>query len=471
MEQALRNVETEAKKPPLAAHWQAGIARQRDGDTAGAIAAYQRHLARHPQDTSAWMTLAAALRRVGELDAALVCAQRALRLSPRDAVVWSALGGLWNALGQCEQALRSHRRALELDPLRLVHRIAYARSLADACRLEEAEHVIEDCLAREPGRADLRYELSQLRLAQGRHREAWPDHEARWLCGAAALPALDSPRWGGERIGARRVLLLEEPDRAATLWALRYLPLLLRRGADLTLAVERGLHPLLQDLPLRLIDSHDPRVQGERYDFHCPLMSLPGVVDPRGASIPEPLAFGVPDAARAAMQLLLGDRAAQGDTALRVGIAPAGGDADARAEPAIERFRPLAALPGIAPVLLCGGPALAHAGPGDGACLDLRTHCTDLTHMAAAIECMDVVVAPDGVAARLAASLGKPVVCLLPFRPYWIYGVRGESTPWYPAMRLVRQSAPGDWSSVFAELRRLLAGWGKARLRAAKRAR
>jgi hypothetical protein len=224
-------------------------------------------------------------------------------------------------------------------------------------------------------------------------------------------------------------------------------------------------------LRLRVIDIGDSRVQGERYHFHCPLMSLPGVVDPRGAIIPEPLALNVPDAARAAMRQLLAGIDAEGNPALRVGIAAASGTGDAHVEPGIEHFLPLAALPGIAPVLLAGGPAPADAGPGDAACLDLRKHCVDLGHLAAAIECMDVVVAPDGIASRLAASLGKPVVCLLPFRPYWIYGTRGESTPWYPAMRLVRQSAPGDWDSVFAELRRLLTGWGRARLRAAKRAR
>ena len=55
----------------------------------------------------------------------------------------------------------------------------------------------------------------------------------------------------------------------------------------------------------------------------------------------------------------------------------------------------------------------------------------------------------DSGIAHLAGSLGLPIWNLLHYRPYWLYGSTGETTPWYPSMRLFRQPTPGDWDSVF----------------------
>ena len=74
-----------------------------------------------------------------------------------------------------------------------------------------------------------------------------------------------------------------------------------------------------------------------------------------------------------------------------------------------------------------------------------------------------LAILADGTAAHLAGCLGKPSLTLLPFRPHWLYGLRGENTTWYPASRLLRQPAPGDWSSVMRDATALLRGWSKAR--------
>ena len=52
---------------------------------------------------------------------------------------------------------------------------------------------------------------------------------------------------------------------------------------------------------------------------------------------------------------------------------------------------------------------------------------------------------------HVAASLGKPVWNLLSHEGFWLYG-SGETTPWYPSMRLWRQEGPGDWAGVFARV-------------------
>ena len=55
------------------------------------------------------------------------------------------------------------------------------------------------------------------------------------------------------------------------------------------------------------------------------------------------------------------------------------------------------------------------------------------------------------------------------FATIWIWGVRGDATPWYPTMRLLRQPRHGHWDAVFEELIALVRGWARVRQREARR--
>ena len=467
MEQAVHsNLIPDAGSAAMQPAWTSAIERHRSGDTEGAIVLYQRHLKRNPQDAPGWMNLGAALRRTGRADAALVCYQRALRLRPDDAAVWSNLGNLWKQFEEHEQSLYCHRRALQLDPQRMQLQLNCAVSLREAGRFTAAEDIIEQCLAREPQRPDLLYERALLRLHTGRYREAWPDYEARLLSAVPRLPRVDAPRWQGECIGGKRLLLQAEPGLADTLWAARFVAMLVRRGADITLRCAPALHPVLAAMPVRLAPTRDTAAPGVVADFHCPLLSLPGLVDPRGITIPEPVAIAVPEDSRSIMRRRIAPYAGS----FRIGVVWSGRGrerGDARGSLPLARLMPLAALPGVQVFSLQKGPAAAeqHSAGAAGFVVDLGAQCRHFGDTAAALEPMDLVVACDSAVAQLAGCMGKPVLALLPFNPHWIYGMRGDSTPWYPTMRLLRQKSPGDWSSVCTELLRLVGKWTEVRAR------
>src|SRR5213075_2478352 len=96
-----------------------------------------------------------------------------------------------------------------------------------------------------------------------------------------------------------------------------------------------------------------------------------------------------------------------------------------------------------------GDPAsqLASAPPSMNI-TDLSPHVNDFADTAAAITCLDLVIAVDTSVIHLAGVLGKPVWSLLAFMPDWRWLLNRSDTPWYPTMKLFRQPTRGDWDSV-----------------------
>jgi ADP-heptose:LPS heptosyltransferase len=73
----------------------------------------------------------------------------------------------------------------------------------------------------------------------------------------------------------------------------------------------------------------------------------------------------------------------------------------------------------------------------------------DLADTAGVMKNLDLIITPDTAIAHLAGAIGVPVWIALPFTPDWRWLRDRTETPWYPTMRLFRQSAPGNWNSVF----------------------
>ena len=88
---------------------------------------------------------------------------------------------------------------------------------------------------------------------------------------------------------------------------------------------------------------------------------------------------------------------------------------------------------------------------------DLAPELTDLADTAAVLRCLDLVVTVDTALGHLAGALGTPVWVALPVVPDWRWVWEREDSPWYPSMRLFRQTVRGQWKDVFGRIRMALA--------------
>jgi hypothetical protein len=215
------------------------------------------------------------------------------------------------------------------------------------------------------------------------------------------------------------------------------------------------LRPLLQQSELAQYLA--PADELPDFDVQASLLSLPGFLpDRRGLPYwPGPYLRAEPQfAARWSERLSASGR-------LRVGIVWSGSrdhPADQGRSTGLANFASLAMIPGVRLISLQHGAGREQldelAEPLNILDLDpeMDRQTGAFVDRAAVIENLDLVITVDTAVAHLAGALGKPVWVALQFMPDWRWGLDGETTPWYPSMRLFRQPALDDWQAVFERM-------------------
>lgn len=131
---------------------------------------------------------------------------------------------------------------------------------------------------------------------------------------------------------------------------------------------------------------------------------------------------------------------------------------DRRRSIPLARLAALGAVTGTHFVSLQKGTAAAQAeAPPDGMILhDWTSELVDFADTAALVAALDLVISVDTAVAHLAGALNKPVWILNRFDTCWRWLRDRADSPWYPAARLFRQPAPGDWDTVIAQVAAVL---------------
>lgn len=390
-------------------------------------------------DSDLRQRLAVALLGIGERDRAGQILAALIAEAPT-AERFAELSEVERTAGRADEALAHAERAAELRPdVARAHRAA-GRALIALGRPQEALAAYERAVALAPADPELAMDEAEALLIAGDYRRGFARREIRWQAAQFLPRRFDVPRWTGEDIAGRTLLVHGEPALGADIAFARFLPQVAARGARLVVEVR----PALTDLYRRLDLAGEVTIveQGRRpppHDLEVPLLSLPHVLGIDRAGLPPPAAFR-PDPLRVdAWRRAFGDR-------FTVGLYW-------RSAEDAARYAPLAGLDGVSFVALDrrAGRAMLAALPPGLAVESLGARLGGLVETAAAIAALDAVVAPASATAHLAATLLRPTVVVDPPADDWLLGGEGGS-PWYPAARLLRRG--GDLAGLLRELAR-----------------
>ena len=458
-----------ARQPDSAEAYDAlGTARKQQGLLDEAISYYRRAIHFKPDFVEAWTNLGAALWQQGKLDQAVGCYRRALELNPRYVPVLFNLGVAMADLDRLDDASACYRQVLSLDPDHVDACNNLATVLKQQGRLEEAVALYRKAVQLSPDCVEARSNLGIVLLALGQMPEGWQEHEWRWQTPhmRAARRGFSQPQWSGESGEGRTLLIHAEQGFGDTLQFCRYAPLAAARGLNVILEVQPPLVRLLRQLPgVARVIAHGDALPP--FDIHCPMLSLPLALGTTMETIPAATAYLEADAADvAAWRARLGALQCNG---LRVGLAWAGKSrthahglaaVDQRRSMDPGRLAPLLCLPDLAFFSLQKeGGETASALP----LIDCMQQVQDFADTAALIANLDLVISVDSAVAHLAAALGKPVWLLDRFDPCWRWFTGRSDSPWYPMLRIYRQSDPGDWDGVIGRVAADLAALSEQR--------
>jgi tetratricopeptide (TPR) repeat protein len=420
-----------------------------------AIEAYEAAIAARPDYPEAWNRRGVALHEIGEVQEALASLEEALRLRPGFAEAHCNRSTCLRWLNRIDEALAAADASWACDSSDPRAFTARGHALRSVGRIEDALDNYSRALASFPSNGALRFNLAACLLVLGRFERGWREYEWRWQRPQVERRELiwQMPAWqGDEPITGRTILLHAEQGLGDTIQFCRYAPLV----ADLGARVVIGVPPVLRTLmaTLKGVTGIVSRVDVmPQFDLQCPLLSLPLAFDTRVETIPSHVPYlAVPDAYRRKWRERLGPR-----RDFRLGLAWSGNPEhrnDHNRSMSLQAAMEM--IPEGTSVYCLQRDLRARDVPDLAAFPAVRyfgQELADFADTAALIEGMDLVVSVDTSSLHLAGALGVPTWALLPFACDWRWLLDRADSPWYPTMRLFRQTTQGEWGPVVSSVR------------------
>jgi tetratricopeptide (TPR) repeat protein len=430
------------------AHSNLGNALRDKGQLDEAIAAYRQAIALKGEFAEAHNKLGGALREKGEVEEAIAAYRQAIALNRNFPEAHSNLGNALREKGQLEDAVVAIRQAIALRPDFAEGHSNLAVALIDVGQLEEAIAACRRAIELKSDFAPTHWNYALLLLMMGEFEEGWKEFEWRLRVPQMRLARdFPQPRWTGQEARGKTILLFAEGGFGDALHFIRYAPLVAERGATVLLECQAELVPLLN----RVRGISAVFARGEclpAFDWQTPLPSLPLAFGTTMKTIPAdvPYLSAPPDRIEQWAKRLAGD------SSLKVGLAWAGSaEHDARSCP-LAALAPLAAIPDVTFYGLQKGPQANQTVPAGMRLIQMGDELHDFADTAGLVSNLDLVISVDTSVVHLAGGMGRPVWTLLSERTELRWLRDRTDSPWYPTMRLFRQSARGDWDSVITRV-------------------
>jgi tetratricopeptide (TPR) repeat protein len=421
----------------------------------------RRALELNPQYAEVHHNLGNILKDQSKFEEAVPVFQQALRLKPDYLKAHLNLGIALVLQNKPEEAEACMRRALEIEPDNFEVINSLGATLSAQGRLREAIACYQQALRLYPDFAEAHWNLALASLLLGDFELGWSEFEWRWKC-PRTKPwfAFEQPQWDGSSLAGKIIVLQEEQGLGDILHFVRYAALAKKQDATVILHCPRKMTRILASC--RGVD----RVVGRGeplplHHYYAPLLSLPRLFKTNLETIPGevPYLFADPGLVAYWRQELAAIRG------FRIGIVWQGNPSHPWDRPRsipLAAFEPLARVPGVRLISLQKGPgteqiaALADRIPMVSFGSQVDEASGAFMDSAAIMKNLDLVVTADTSAAHLAGALGVPVWVAIFTTPDWRWLMDREDSPWYPTMRLFRQTRLGDWAELFERMAKAL---------------
>ncbi len=445
------------------AHYNLGIALQEKGDLTAAITSYNFTLQLKPNYPQAHNNLGTALQEQGDLTGAIASYKTALQLKPNYPEAHSNLGLALQEQGDLTGAIASYKTALQLNPNYPEAHNNLGIALKEKGDLTAAITSFNSALQLKPNYPEAHWNSSLTMLLSGDYKNGlekyeWRSKKEKDATKPHALPKCD--QWSSKLTlkTTSQLLLVTEQGLGDTLQFMRYANALKSEGISVAFCAQPKLHSLIQASgidPLPLTPKQANEATEGQWILLLSVLKLLEV-SPSNPIITEPYIKTTEELTakwaailRAKEKPIIGINW-QGDPKTEI-------TGHRGRSLALESFAPIAGNRQISLLSLQKGSGSEQLGTCSFKdrfvnCQDQINATWDFLETAAIISNCDLVITSDTSVAHLAGGMGKATWLLLHKVPDWRWGLEGDTTFWYPSMRLFRQKERRNWDEVMGRV-------------------
>ncbi len=419
-----------------------------------AIAHYDKALNLKPDYVEAWSNKGNTLQELKRYDEAIAHYDKALDIKFDYECGWFAKGNVLHELKRFDEAIAHYDKALSLKPDYHEALTNKGVTLHELKCFDEAVAHYDKALCLKPNCIDASWNKSITLLLQGDFEIGLPLYESRWdskkVSETAGKRIFDKPTWlGVDSLAGKTILIYGEQGLGDFIQFCRYVRLVADLGANVILEVPKPLASLMWGLQ----GVSQIVTKGELlpyFDYQCPLLSLPLAFGTSLTTIP----FGSPYLIADSNKVAKWEQKLGKKRKIRVGVAwssMSNFKDDTKRSLLLADF--IKALPLDGFEYVCLQKELKEYDVEFlKACRNIQffgDEFADFSDTAALIANVDLVISTCTSIPHLSGALGKETWILLSYVPDWRWLLGRKDSPWYPSIKLYRQTSIGDWNSVF----------------------
>ena len=392
----------------------------------------------------------------------LSVAKRALALMPGSPFIQTNLGLIYWDLGDLEMAREMFEAAIVGDPTNDRYHGNLGVFASATANTDLAERHLTEAIRLSDGKVGPKWDHALLQLWQGKWEQGFAEYDIRRYHHKEVYPGLPYPLWQGEDLNGKSIYVQGEQGTGDRILFSRYLAWLKERWP--TCEIHAHLHDSLVNLMWEYETSGvvkrfypDKVLWPPGIDYACFLLSLPQFHGTRPDFVPPDPGFIKSRTLRNAGILQMPKPELP---SLKVGICWTGNPTQTRNA---DRSIPLELMIEFAedPRIQLYSVQVGEGNRDLDRC-GARKLIVDLGDeiekegwlgTAQVLMTFDVVVTVCTSIAHLAGTLDINCWTLLCKEPFWAWPRAGQTTPWYPNMRLFRQKQHGGWRPVIEEVK------------------
>ncbi|MFH0781413.1 MAG: TIGR03032 family protein [Pseudomonadota bacterium] len=385
----------------------------------------------------------------GRKEEAITCYRKCLELQPGFLPARLNLGITLGDLGQYDAAEEEMKAVIKAE----AHSPEAFNSLGFLCyrqgNAQAAAEYYRQAIRLEPDYQLARHNLGMTLLMLGDYQQGLAECEYRQQPPFFAQFKTNHPRWDGKHLLNKTLMLHTEQNDSDAIQFLRFLPMAADCCDHLLMVCPPALQQLFSQRP-EITEFHNAdQTTPPVFDAYLPLMSLPHTLALTKEQILQPAApYLHGDSTRVPLP-------AKKTPLLRVGLfwsADALPLQDGHKACTLADFQPLLQSEGIEFVGLQMDSPGSHNLAGKAQLTDMSAQIKDYNDVASILSQVGLCIAIDSPVAHLAGAMGVPTWALLHHRADWRWGMNGDTTAWYPSMRLFRQQTAGLWEDLVLKI-------------------